>query len=67
MKKKGKYIYYIGGTEGMYWNLCRVKTTGGKVKYLIGGWLDSYAISGNKIYCHFEDDMGHSKGNKVMS
>ena len=56
LKKKGKYIYFVEGTNGTVSYICRVKTSGGKAKSLGGGnEMQDYAISGNKIYYSYLD------------
>ena len=50
IKKKGKYIYFTGGSEGTYWTIMRVKTSGKGLKQLAGISTSEYVIKGKKIY-----------------
>ncbi len=58
MKIKGKYIYFIEGTEGTVSYLKRIKVTGGKAKKLTSDNVVKYAIKGNKIYYTCVKDVG---------
>lgn len=60
MKKKGKYLYYVVGSEGMLWSICRKKTSGKGFKLLVNTNSDEFAIKGKKIYYvyTYETDYG---------
>ena len=66
MKKKGKYIYYMAYSDGNWSQLCRVKTSSGKIKSLADGMLTDYAISGSRIYYRYESDTGKVRS-RVMT
>ena len=56
LKKKGNYLYFSNGTEGTVTYICRVKTTGGKVKVLACvNEMFGFAIKGKKIYYSYCD------------
>ncbi|MBQ9016396.1 MAG: hypothetical protein IJ109_09830 [Firmicutes bacterium] len=51
MIKKGKYIYFLKSAAEEKTVICRIKTSGGKVKTLAKmDGLGEYAIKGSKIY-----------------
>lgn len=55
MRLKGNYLYFLSGGEGTGGSLCRVRSSGGKVKRLatnipLSDQYFKYAIKGTKIY-----------------
>ena len=62
MQKKGKYLYFIIGTNGSSSHISRVRTSGGKVRHLaFVDELEDFAVKGKKIYYDYgyEDDNGN--------
>ncbi len=55
MKKMGKYLYYIEGSEGTYYKLRRVNLTTGK-RQMVANYGTEYAIRGHKIYAQISKD-----------
>ena len=67
MRKKGKCIYYIDGSNGTQCTFARVGIKTHKVKYLADGASDfAYAIKGKKIYYSADDYDGVTYKHRVM-